>query len=115
MRSKLALSAAPSSFCFHLTDNYGQGNAGKTVQVYEKRTRDGTFEFRIQDSYGDGLCCANGGGSYTIFYGDSQITSLFPNPSKEETLPFGSSSKCEVSLQSSFQISPSLLTWSLLS
>ena len=79
-------------------DNYGQGDAGKTVKVYEKsQTHDGTFKFGIKDRYGDGLCCTQGNGGFTILYGEEELSSQFSYPKEEETLTFGDLSRCGVS------------------
>ena len=78
-------------------DNYGQGDAGKAVKVYEKRTHDGAFKFRIEDRYGDGLCCTQGDGGYTLLYGEEELSSPFSYPKEEETLTFGDPSRCGVS------------------
>lgn len=52
----------------------GYTNANSTVEV-ELCLLDGCYDFNITDSYGDGICCAYGQGSYTIeTVGDALIS-----------------------------------------
>ncbi len=44
---------------------YGSQPDGSTVQITECLD-DGCYDFTINDSYGDGICCAYGTGSYTV-------------------------------------------------
>jgi len=74
--------------------NYGDSYAGKSVTVYGQSVHDGTFKFVIFDKYGDGLCCTQGDGGYTIFYGLKEFPSSFLGPNEEETLMFGFANKC---------------------
>merc|ERR1712060_839833 len=78
---------------------YGQVHAGGTHTVFAQAVPDGTFQFTIEDVYGDGLCCAQGSGSYTIFldgkvakFSKFETTDTFS--SKKETESFGSVNKC---------------------
>jgi len=77
---------------------YGQDLKGTTDTVFDDSIPDGTFEFVVEDSYGDGLCCSQGNGGYTIHYGHNQISSDFrishTSTTSKETQQFGSSNKC---------------------
>merc|ERR1712157_641875 len=53
--------------------SYGQVHAARTHTVFAQEVPDGTFQFTIEDVYGDGLCCAQGSGSYTIFLNGKMI------------------------------------------
>ncbi len=44
---------------------YGSQTAGSTLNLTECLP-DGCYDFTITDSYGDGICCAYGNGSYTV-------------------------------------------------
>ena len=44
---------------------YGSQPDGSTVEV-QLCLADGCYDFTINDSYGDGICCAYGNGSYTV-------------------------------------------------
>jgi len=68
--------------------------AGKTVPVYDKTIHDGTFKFMIFDEYGDGLCCTQGKGGYTIFYGLDNFPGTLLNPKKNDYYMFGFANKC---------------------
>lgn len=35
----------------------------------------GDYQFTISDSYGDGICCSNGNGSYTLMFGQTTLAS----------------------------------------
>lgn len=48
----------------HSGSNYNQSN-GTTINV-TKTLADGCYTFVFKDSYGDGICCAEGNGSYAV-------------------------------------------------
>jgi len=76
---------------------YDSTNKMKEVKVYDQTVNDGYFEFKIVDSYGDGLCCGNGFGGYTITYGDTEIEDDFEGNNQgpfEAIQSFGDKSKC---------------------
>merc|ERR1712207_97912 len=84
-----------------LIANGGPYNASlseKEITVFDEEVVDGFFLFRITDAYGDGLCCEQGEGSFTIEYGSTVIESKFevirPGDKIEEEVYFGDESKC---------------------
>jgi len=56
------------------TSYYENSLAGQTIYeripIYSKERGDQTYRFTIEDSYGDGLCCSVGDGSYELYIGD---------------------------------------------
>ena len=79
--------------------NYGSTDKKREVKVYDQTVNDGYFEFKIVDSYGDGLCCGNGFGGYTITYGAIEIEDDFEGNNQgpfEAIQSFGDKSKCGV-------------------
>jgi len=56
------------------TSSYDKSLAGQTkyerIPIYSKERGDQTYRFTIEDSYGDGLCCSQGDGSYELHIGD---------------------------------------------
>ena len=48
----------------------------------------GCFEFRITDSYGDGICCLEGDGSYTVTLSDGSLVASGGEFSRNETKEF---------------------------
>lgn len=58
-----------------LRDTHGEGCA----------TDGGTYTFRIQDSYGDGICCSYGHGSYKITVTPSTPSPSTPAPSSSKS------------------------------
>merc|ERR1712003_123608 len=73
---------------------YGQVDAFQSVNVFDQHVEDGTFLFVIKDSFGDGLCCTYGDGSYVIIANNgAPIISSFEMMS-EEAIPFGSEDNC---------------------
>jgi len=67
-----------------LGGTYGSQPDGSTVQVTECLP-DGCYDFTIFDSYGDGICCAYGNGSYTLTSGGSTLASGGSFGSSENT------------------------------
>lgn len=63
---------------------YGSQPDGSTVQVTECLP-DGCYDFTIFDSYGDGICCAYGSGSYIVTSGGSTLASGGSFGSSENT------------------------------
>ncbi|MEL6659832.1 MAG: M12 family metallo-peptidase [Bacteroidota bacterium] len=53
---------------------YGSQPDGSTV-VIDECLVDGCYDFTIFDSYGDGICCSYGNGSYTVTSGGSTLAS----------------------------------------
>ncbi len=53
---------------------YGSQPDGSTVVITECLA-DGCYDFTILDSYGDGICCGYGNGSYTVTGGGSTLAS----------------------------------------
>ena len=80
---------------------YNTSLSEKEITVFDEEVVDGFFLFRITDAYGDGLCCEQGEGSFTIEYGSTVIESKFevirPGDKIEEEVDFGDKSKCLVS------------------
>lgn len=54
----------------HSGGNYTGGN---TTYIYRLCLEDGCYEFLIYDSYGDGICCQYGQGSYQVMDGAGNI------------------------------------------
>ena len=52
---------------------YGQNAGVSAIEV--ACLADGCYEFTINDSYGDGLCCTYGEGSYSVVFDGQNITS----------------------------------------
>lgn len=63
---------------------YGSQPAGSTV-IETACLPDGCYDFVINDSYGDGICCAYGSGSYTLTGGGSTLASGGSFTSSETT------------------------------
>ncbi|GFH47009.1 hypothetical protein CTEN210_03484 [Chaetoceros tenuissimus] len=63
----------------------------------------GTYSFTIQDSYGDGLCCQYGNGSYSVSYG-GEIVASGGTFTSSETKTFGD----DCPLLASPSVSPTL-------
>jgi len=75
--------------------DYGESLRGKTIYQDVDSTPDGTFEFEIKDSYGDGLCCDMGNGTYSVSMdGEEQISMGGFGGGVGETKQFGSSDRC---------------------
>lgn len=53
---------------------YGSQPDGSTVTITECLP-DGCYDFTINDSYGDGICCSYGSGSYSVTTGGSTVAS----------------------------------------
>ena len=53
---------------------YGGETNGSTVMI-EECLSDGCYDFTINDSYGDGICCSYGSGSYTVSGNGSALAS----------------------------------------
>lgn len=53
---------------------YGNQADGSTVSI-DACLPDGCYDFTINDTYGDGICCAYGSGSYTVSSGGSTLAS----------------------------------------
>ena len=53
---------------------YGSQADGSTVNI-EACIADGCYDFTINDSYGDGICCSYGNGSYTVSAGGNTVAS----------------------------------------
>jgi hypothetical protein len=63
---------------------YGAQPNGSTVVVTECLVN-GCYDFTISDSYGDGICCTYGSGSYTVSAGGSTVASGGSFTSSETT------------------------------
>lgn len=66
-------------------NNYS--GAGSTVTV-EVCLEDGCFDFIIYDSYGDGICCGYGNGSYTVTDADNNVIASGGQFGSSETTNF---------------------------
>ena len=53
---------------------YGGQSNGSTVTITECLS-DGCYDFTINDSYGDGICCSYGNGSYSVTVNGSSVAS----------------------------------------
>ena len=63
---------------------YGSEPDGSTINITEC-LEDGCYDFIINDSYGDGICCGFGNGSYTVTVDGSTIASGASFGSSETT------------------------------
>lgn len=64
----------------------GSGYSGAGTTVNEKAClTDGCYTFTINDSYGDGICCGYGNGSYSVFEGSNSYASGGQFTSTEST------------------------------
>ena len=63
---------------------YGSQPDGSTVTISECLV-DGCYDFTINDTYGDGICCAYGNGSYTVTSGGNTLASGGSFTSSETT------------------------------
>ena len=62
--------------------SYTEG--GKTYSESFCATSGITYIFRMKDKYGDGICCSEGNGSYSLNFGGSQIPTTAAFGSQEE-------------------------------
>ncbi|MBR9915765.1 MAG: DUF5011 domain-containing protein [Algicola sp.] len=53
---------------------YGSQADGSTLNIAVGCLDDGCYDFQITDTYGDGICCAYGNGSYTLTNTDNGAT-----------------------------------------
>lgn len=53
----------------------GNGYSNSRTYTFNWNLADGSYTFTINDSYGDGICCAYGNGSYTLSEGGTSIKS----------------------------------------
>jgi len=63
---------------------YGSQPNGSTVNITTCLT-DGCYDFTINDSFGDGICCAYGNGSYSVTTGGSTVAAGGAFASSETT------------------------------
>ena len=80
---------------------YGSQPDGSTVTITECLA-DGCYDFTINDTYGDGICCAYGSGSYTVTGGGNTLASGGSFGSSETTnfcLGGGSGPTCDDGIQ----------------
>lgn len=54
---------------------YSTGTTDGSTSTKELCLPDGCYTFTIKDAYGDGICCEEGNGNYTITYGDTVLAS----------------------------------------
>lgn len=64
---------------------YGSQPDGSTINVNITLATAGNYTFTINDSYGDGMCCSYGSGSYTLSSGSTTIVSGGSFTSSETT------------------------------
>lgn len=80
---------------------YGSQADGSTINL-EACVVDGCYDFTINDSYGDGICCSYGNGSYSVSAGGQTVASGGSFGSSESTnfcLGSGSSPTCSDGVQ----------------
>ena len=80
---------------------YGSQPDGSTVQI-TNCLADGCYDFNIFDSYGDGICCSYGNGSYTVTENGNVVASGGAFTSSESTnfcLGAGPSPTCTDGIQ----------------
>lgn len=63
----------------------GSGYANNQTYTYNWNLADGNYTFTINDSYGDGICCSYGNGSYSLVSGSDNIKSGGSFTSSEAT------------------------------
>ncbi|AQW61316.1 endonuclease [Vibrio owensii] len=70
-----------SETSWELKDSQSQvlfsGQGFESSKTYEKTMclANGDYQFTISDSYGDGICCGNGSGSYALMFGQTTLAS----------------------------------------
>ncbi len=69
---------------------YSEGNFSLDNELYENEycLPAGCYEFVINDSYGDGICCGQGNGSYEVFLADGTSVASGGNFSTSESTSF---------------------------
>ena len=76
---EIVLDNYPGETTWNLKDSNGvvvisggpyNGQSGQTISVTECLS-DGCYDFTILDSYGDGICCSYGQGSYNVYSGNT--------------------------------------------
>ena len=80
---------------------YGSQPDGSTISISECLV-DGCYDFTINDSYGDGICCGYGNGSYTVSSGGNTLATGGSFNASETTnfcLGGGSSPTCSDGIQ----------------
>ncbi len=95
---EIALDDFPEETSFTLTDENDEilviGNQGEfngmdfEIITYEVCAGEGCFVFTILDSFGDGICCGQGEGYFTIFGLDGTIVASGGEFNNEETVEF---------------------------
>lgn len=66
----------------------GNGYTTKNATVTESFNLDGDFTFTIYDTYGDGICCSYGNGSYTLTDANNQTIATGGSFGKSESKAF---------------------------
>jgi len=70
--------------------DYSQQNTPQPAEVF--CVDDAEYTFTISDTFGDGICCGYGGGSYSVYYGGAVVDGGSGEFGSSETLTFGSCS-----------------------
>ena len=94
---------------------YGSEPDGSTLVININNLDDDCYDFTISDSYGDGICCSYGSGSYTLETSGGTVLASGGNFSYSETtsfcLPttsfnFATTNSSEILAKTSFKIYP---------
>lgn len=95
----------------------GSGQAAGSSTVATACLPDGSYTFTINDSYGDGICCAYGNGSYSVTNGSTALASGGSFGSSESTsFTIGSPSAPtteDVTLSITYDNYPQETSWTL--
>jgi len=90
IRVDISLDEYPAETSWTLTNTCNDGNTvvasgGPYADALSLNTTseefvvaDGTFVFEIQDSYGDGICCASGEGDFSVYRNDVEVVAMIP-------------------------------------
>jgi len=61
-----------------------------TLNIEDYCVSPGAYEFTINDSYGDGICCGYGSGNYSVKYGGVEVKKGVGDFGSSEPTNFGS-------------------------
>ena len=83
----------PGESSFDIKDDQGnvvffQGTITSGLNEFSYCLEPGCYTFTIYDSYGDGICCGYGNGSYTIYDGENNVIATGVEFDSEETTAF---------------------------
>lgn len=105
----------PSETSWELTDAGGNVIAsGDTTDALLCVPDNGCYTFTINDTYGDGICCAYGQGAYTVLFDGDTVASGGEFQHSEATMfncPPGSNCNDPLTVQEGAHVAPTADTW----